>query len=58
MNIRRRQQEDFGRLQGLVNMKRRLLLTGLAFGVLFLALGGWLVQCVRLMPRLLVSSAS
>jgi hypothetical protein len=39
-------------------MKRRLLITTFAFGLLFLALAGWLVQAVRLMPRLLVASAS
>jgi hypothetical protein len=50
--------EDFGRPHGLVNMKRRLLLTTLAFGLLFLALGGWLVQAVRWTPRLLLASAS
>jgi hypothetical protein len=39
-------------------MKRRLLITALAFGLLILALGGWLVQVVRLTPRLLAASAS
>jgi hypothetical protein len=39
-------------------MKRRLLITAFAFGVLFLALAGWLVQVVRLTPRLLAASAS
>jgi hypothetical protein len=58
MNSRRRTREDFGRLSGLVDMKRRLMITALALGVLLLALGGWLVQCARVMPRLLVASAS
>jgi hypothetical protein len=39
-------------------MKRRLWLTAFAFGLLLLALGGWLVQAVRSTPRLLVASAS
>jgi hypothetical protein len=39
-------------------MKRRLMITAFALGLLFLALGGWLVQAVRLTPRLLVASAS
>jgi hypothetical protein len=53
-----RPREDFGRPHGLVHMKRRLLITAFAFGLLFLALVGWLVQVVRLTPRLLVASAS
>jgi hypothetical protein len=36
-------------------MKLRLLFTTFAFGVLLLALGGWLVQGLRSTPRLLVS---
>jgi hypothetical protein len=39
-------------------MKRRLVITAFAFGLLFLALAGWLVQVVRLAPRLLAVSAS
>jgi hypothetical protein len=39
-------------------MKRRLLITALAFGLLVLALAGWLVQAVRSTPRLRVTSAS
>jgi hypothetical protein len=39
-------------------MKRRLLITAFAVGVLILALVGWLVQAVRLTPRLLAPSAS
>jgi hypothetical protein len=38
-------------------MKRRLLITTLAFGLLVLAVAGWLVQAVRLTPRLLLASA-
>jgi hypothetical protein len=39
-------------------MKRRLLITALAFGLLVLALGGWVVQVARLTPRLLAAPAS
>jgi hypothetical protein len=55
---RARSREDLSPLKGLANMKRRLLITTFAFGLLFLAHAGWLVQAVRLMPRLLVASAS
>jgi hypothetical protein len=34
------------------------LVTGLAFGLLILALGGWLVQALRSAPRLLVAPAA
>ena len=37
-------------------MKRRLLFTSLALGLLALALGGWLVQGLRGTPRLLAVS--
>jgi hypothetical protein len=37
-------------------MKRRLLITAFAFGLLALALAGWLVQAVRSTPRLLLIS--
>jgi hypothetical protein len=36
-------------------MKLHLILATFAFGVLILALGGWLVQGVRSTPRLLVT---
>jgi hypothetical protein len=36
-------------------MKLHLLVATLAFGVLLLALGGWLVQGLRSTPRLLVA---
>lgn len=49
--------EDSGRLRRLVSMQERLVITTLAFGLLFLALGGWLVQALRWTPRLLVASA-
>jgi hypothetical protein len=38
-------------------MKHRLLITALAFGLLVLALGGWVVQVVRLTPRLPASAS-
>ena len=50
--------EDFGDRHSLVHMKRRLVITAFAFGLLILALGGWLVQAVRLTPHLLATSAS
>jgi hypothetical protein len=39
-------------------MKRRLVITAFALGLLLLALAGWVVQAVRLAPRLLAVSAS
>jgi hypothetical protein len=50
--------EDFSRHHSPVTMRRRLLITAFAFGLLLLALGGWLVQVARLTPRLLAASAS
>jgi hypothetical protein len=47
--------EDLGRLRVLVGMKLHLLVATFAFGVLVLALGGWLVQGLRSTPRLLVT---
>ena len=44
------------RLRSLVDMKRRLLFTVLAFGLIVLALGGWLVQGLRWTPRVLVAA--
>jgi hypothetical protein len=38
-------------------MKRRLLLTTLAFGLLVLAVGGWIVQGLRFAPRALLTAA-
>jgi len=37
-------------------MRRRLLFTTLAFGLLVLAVGGWLVQGLRWTPRLIAAS--
>ena len=47
--------EDLEGLTRLVGMKLGLLLTTFAFGVVLLALGGWLVQGLRATPRLLVA---
>ena len=47
--------EDLGRAGVLVSMKLSLLVATVAFGVLILALGGWLVQGLRSTPRLLVT---
>ena len=47
--------EDLGRVRVLVSMKLNLLVAIFAFGVLLLALGGWLVQGLRSTPRLLVT---
>jgi hypothetical protein len=47
--------EDLERARVLVGMKLHLLVATLAFGVLLLALGGWLVQGLRSTPRLLVA---
>jgi hypothetical protein len=47
--------EDSGRLRVLVGMKLHLIVATFAFGVLLLALGGWLVQGLRSTPRLLVT---
>jgi len=47
--------EDLEGLTRLVSMKLGLLLTTFAFGVVLLALGGWLVQGLRATPRLLVA---
>jgi hypothetical protein len=47
--------EDLERARVLVGMKLHLLVATLAFGVLLLALGGWLVQGLRSTPRLLVT---
>ena len=49
--------EDRDRVRSLVDMKRRLLFTTLAFGLLVLAVGGWLVQGLRWTPRLIAASA-
>jgi hypothetical protein len=43
-------------IPSLRDMKRRLLFTVLALGLLVLALGGWLVQGLRVTPRLLVAA--
>ena len=48
--------EDPRPLRSLVDMKRRMLFTTLALGLLVLAVGGWLVQGLRVAPRLLVAS--
>jgi hypothetical protein len=48
--------EEAAPLPSLADMKRRLLFTALAFGLLVLALGGWLVQGLRVTPRLLVAA--
>jgi hypothetical protein len=47
--------EDLGQARVLVGMKLTLLVATFAFGVLLLALGGWLVQGLRSTPRLLVT---
>ncbi|MDX6453920.1 MAG: hypothetical protein QOD48_27 [Gaiellaceae bacterium] len=47
--------EDLGQTRVLVGMKLTLLVATFAFGVLLLALGGWLVQGLRSTPRLLVT---
>jgi hypothetical protein len=47
--------EDLGRVCVLVGMKLHLLVATFAFGVLLLALGGWLVQGLRSTPRLLAT---
>jgi hypothetical protein len=47
--------EDLELAGVLVGMKLSLLLATVAFGVLLLALGGWLVQGLRSTPRLLVT---
>jgi hypothetical protein len=49
--------EDFGRVRSLVGMKRRLLFTMFAFGLLALAVGGWVVQGLRFAPRALATAA-
>jgi hypothetical protein len=46
-----RTREDFELLRSRVDMKVGLLMTAVAFGVLLLALGGWLVQGIRSTPR-------
>ena len=48
--------EERGRVPSLVDMKRRMLLISLAFGLVVLAVGGWLVQGLRWTPRLLAAS--
>ncbi len=47
--------EDLELARVLVGMKLHLLVATFAFGVLLLALGGWLVQGLRSTPRLLVT---
>ena len=51
-----RTMEESALVRSLVDMKRRMLLTTLAFGLLVLAVGGWLVQGVRWTPRLIAAS--
>jgi hypothetical protein len=53
-----RPMEDAGRIRSLVVMKRRLLFTVLAVALLVLAVGGWLVQGIRLTPRLIAASVN
>ena len=48
--------EDPKPLRSLVDMKRRMLFTTLAFGLVVLAVGGWVVQGLRWTPRLLAAS--
>jgi hypothetical protein len=43
--------------RSLGSMKRRLLLTGLALALVFLAVGGWVVQGLRFAPRALLTAA-
>jgi hypothetical protein len=48
--------EETALVRSLVDMKRHMLFTTLAFGLLVLAVGGWLVQGVRWTPRLIAAS--
>jgi hypothetical protein len=50
--------EEADALRSLVDMKRRLLFTALAFALLVLAVGGWLVQGLRWPPRRLLAATA
>jgi hypothetical protein len=49
--------EDATPAPSLEGMKRRLLFTALAFGLIVLAVGGWIVQGLRWTPRALLAAA-
>ena len=51
-----RPMEDRGPVRSLVGMKRRMLFTTLALGLLVLAVAGWVVQGVRWTPRLIATA--
>jgi hypothetical protein len=48
--------EDRAPPRSLEGMKRRLLFTSLAFGLIVLAVGGWIVQGLRWTPRALLTA--